>query len=218
MEVATVEALPLSYPLAEAYGSARGTVDQRTTTLIRVAADDGTVGWGEAFGPPRTMATLVDELLGGLVTGRDPFRIGSLAEELYSGLYHFGWSGMLQSGVSGLDIALWDLRGRAVGRPVCELLGGPSRSTVRPYASTMYVRESEPADPASAVERAVEEGFTAAKIKIGRDLEEDEARVAAARAALGDGTLLVDCNGNYRPDQAARLAAAIEPYEIRWLE
>lgn len=220
MEVETVEAIPLSYPLGEGngYGSARGTVDQRTSTLVRVESTTGTVGWGEAFGPPKTLATLVSELLEDVVVGMDPFEVASLCERNFAGLYHFGSSGLIQSAVSGIDIALWDLLGRELGRSVAELLGGRIRTEVTPYASTMYVTEWEE-EPAEPIEAAVEEGFTAAKIKIGRNLEEDVARVRVAREVLGDeGTLMVDCNGNYRPEQAIRLARALEPYDVYWLE
>jgi len=218
MVVETVESVPLSYPLETAYGSARGTVSERASTLIRVETTDGTVGWGEAFGPPRTTATLVDELLADVVVGMDPFEARSLAERNYAGLYHFGSSGLIQSAVSGLDIALWDAAGREVGRPVYELLGGANRTTVRPYASTMYVREDE-RDPEVAVQAAVDEGFDAAKIKGGRGFDEDVERTRTAREALGeDGVLMVDVDGNYRPDQAIRVAGRLDAFDVHWLE
>lgn len=220
MQVSNVEAIPLAYPLAEGrgYGSARGTVDQRVSTLIRIESEDGIVGWGEAFGPPRTMATLVDELLSDVVVGMNPFEVESLCERIYTGFYHFGSSGLIQSAVSGVDIALWDLLGRSLDTSVSNLLGGRERSTVTPYASTMYVTEWEQ-DPAEPIRAAVEEGFTAAKIKIGRGLDDDVERVQTARSILGDDAdLMVDCNGNYRPQQAVKLVAALEPYDVYWLE
>lgn len=220
MEVTAVRAHPLAYPLGDgnAYGSARGTVERRVTTLVEVETADGTVGWGEAFGPPRTMATLIDELLADLVVGMDPYAVESLTERAYTGLYHFGASGLVQAAISGIDVALWDVLGRAAGEPVYRLLGGPTRTTVTPYASTMYVTERE-RDPAEPIAAAVEEGFTAAKIKIGRSIDEDVERTRVAREELGeDAFLMVDVNGNYRPDQAIRLADALAPYDVTWLE
>lgn len=220
MEVSSVEVIPLAYPLddGKGYGSARGTVDQRTSTLIRVETRTGDVGWGEAFGPPRTMATLIDELLADWVIGTDPHAVDSLCERNYAGLYHFGSRGLIQSAVSGIDIALWDLRGRVAGTSVARLLGGRCRESVRPYASTMYITEwGEP--PADPVRTAVDEGFDALKIKIGRGVDDDIARVRAAREALGsDGDLMVDCNGNYRPEQAIRLARELDRFDVEWLE
>lgn len=220
MEVSSVEAIPLAYPLddGKGYGSARGTVQQRTSTLIRVETRTGEVGWGEAFGPPQTMTTLIDELLADQVIGTDPYAVDSMSERIYAGLYHFGSRGLIQSAVSGIDIALWDLRGRATGTSIARLLGGRSRESVRPYASTMYITEWDE-DPEKPVQAAVNEGFDALKIKIGRGIEDDVARAKAAREALGsDGDLMVDCNGNYRPEQAIRLAQELAPLDIKWIE
>jgi D-galactarolactone cycloisomerase len=220
MQVRSVDAVPLVYPLddGKGYGSARGTVTQRTSTLVRVESRDGTVGWGEAFGPPRTMATLVDELLAEMVVGMDPYDVETLCDRNYAGLYHFGSRGLIQSAISGVDIALWDLIGRSTQTSVSRLLGGRSRDRVTPYASTMYVTEwGQP--PAEPIETAVAEGFDAAKIKIGRGIDDDVERVRVARDILGeDAALMVDCNGNYRPAQAVRLAEAIEPYDVAWIE
>jgi len=220
MEVRTVEAIPLAYPLEDGrgYGSARGTVDQRTSTLIRVETGDGAVGWGEAFGPPRTMATLVDEVFSDFVHGMDPYEVESLCDRNFAGLYHFGSQGLVQSAISGIDIALWDLLGRSNGVSISKLIGGRIREEVTPYASTMYVTEWGE-DPAEPIERADAEGFEAAKIKIGRGLDDDVERVRTAREILGpDADLMVDCNGNYRPGQAIELVEAIEPFDVTWLE
>lgn len=220
MEVSSVDAIPLAYSLGDGkgYGSARGTVQQRTATLIRVETPSGEVGWGEAFGPPRTVATLIDEFLENMVVGMDPHGVGSLCERSYAGLYHFGSRGLIQSAISGIDIALWDLRGRSTGTSISRLLGGRCREQVRTYASTMYITEWGET-PSVPVQAAVEEGFDALKIKIGRSVEDDIERVRTAREALGaDGDLMVDCNGNYRPDQAIRLARELEPYNVTWLE
>lgn len=220
MEVTRIESYPLAYSLGDehGYGSARGTVETRMSTLIRVETQDGIVGWGEAFGPPRTMATLIDEVLADLVVEMNPYDVDSLCEQMYTGLYHFGASGLIQSAVSGVDIALWDILGKAAGEPVHRLLDGANRTTVTPYASTMYITEWDQ-DPEEPIQTAVDEGFTAAKIKIGRNFADDVERTRIAREALGDdGYLMVDVNGNYRPDQAVRLADALEPFDVHWLE
>lgn len=220
MEIDAIEAIPLSYPLGEGngYGSARGTVEQRTSTLIRVESTSGMVGWGEAFGPPQTIATLISELLSDIIVGMDPFEVESLCEKNYAGLYHFGSSGLIQSAISGVDIALWDLLGRELGQPIAQLLGGFERTEVTPYASTMYITNWGQ-DPIEPVEAAAKEGFTAAKIKIGRGLDDDIERVKIARKALGDdATLMVDFNGNYRPEQAITVAREIAPFDVYWLE
>jgi D-galactarolactone cycloisomerase len=220
MRVTDVEAIPLSYDLGEgkALGSSRGTTGERFTTLVRLEADDGTVGWGEAFAPPRTVATLVEELLADRVVGMDPRDAATFVEESYTHGYHFGRAAFTRCGVSGIDVALHDLWGKAEGVPVHRLLGGGAVDSLTPYASTGYVTSWDQ-DVADPLEAAAGEGFTAAKIKIGRGVEDDVHRVRTAREILGDdAALMVDYNGNYRPKQVLRSVAAIREYDPAWIE
>ena len=219
MHVETAAAIPLSHPLSKGrtIGSARGQTDHRFATLVRLEADDGTVGWGDALAAPRTVATYLEEHLLDEIVGMDPVSLESLADRhLASTAEQRGT--FAQSALSAVELALWDLKGKALGYSVAELLGGRRCEHVTPYASTMYVTTPEE-DPEAAVTAAVEEGFTAIKIKIGRGVEDDVHRVATAREVLGpDGDLLVDYNGNYRPAQAIESIRAIEPYDITWVE
>ena len=148
----------------------------------------------------------------------DPFDVESLATDSYTDPYHFGGSVFVQSVVSALDVAMWDVIGKHLDRPVYRLLGGRERSTLLPYASTMYFTERD-RPIAEPIEAAVEEGFTAAKIKIGTGVDEDVERVRTAREIMGDDArLMVDINGNYRADQAVRTANAIAEYGVTWIE
>jgi D-galactarolactone cycloisomerase len=220
MEVTDVEAIPISHTLPEgrALGDSRGFGRTRSTTLIRIETDDGVVGWGEAFAPGSVVSAVLEELFIERVIGIDPFEVGSLAVESYTDPYHFGGSVFVQSTLSGLDIALWDIIGKAVEKPIYRLLGGTQCDTLLPYASTMYFIEAAQ-DPRDPIRSAVDEGFTAAKIKIGTGTDEDVARVEAAREILpDDARLMVDINGNYRPRQAIRTANAIARYDITWIE
>ena len=220
MEVTELEVIPLSHELPEgrALGDARGIGRHRQTTLIRLETDDGFVGWGEAFAPGRIVAATVDELFRDDVVGMDPYDVESLADESYTDPYHFGGDVFVQSVVSGIDVACWDLIGKAAERPVHRLLGGQKRESLVPYASTMYFTEAD-RPIAEPIREAVDDGFSAAKIKIGAGRDEDVERVRVAREVLGDdGTLMVDMNGNYRPHQAIRTAEAIAAYDITWIE
>ncbi|WP_129115319.1 mandelate racemase/muconate lactonizing enzyme family protein [Halegenticoccus tardaugens] len=225
-----VTAIPLSHSLGEGrgFGGSRGLTQFRSATLVRLETADGTVGWGEALAPPRSVATVVDEVLAERVRGMDPYDVETLTADLYVDEYHFGRGPLVHSAVSAVDIALWDILGKATGRSVSDLLGTSSASAflsddddpteVVPYASTMYVTEWGE-DPAEPMRAAADEGFTAAKIKVGRNVADDVERVATAREILGDDAhLMVDFNGNYRPKQAAEAAAALEPYGITWIE
>lgn len=223
MEVRTVEAIPLEYNLGDGngFGGTRGVTHTRTATLVKLVAGDGTIGWGEAFAPPRTVATLVEEMFADEIVGLSPWDANRLADEVYTGEiggYHFGREAFVQSALTGIEVALWDLRGKHLGKPVRDILSGESRETVTPYASTMYITEWEQ-DPAEPVNAAVEEGFTAAKLKIGRGVDDDIYRVETARNILGDDAdIMVDYNGNYTPTQALRSIRALEEYDLTWVE
>ncbi|WP_276255904.1 mandelate racemase/muconate lactonizing enzyme family protein [Halomontanus rarus] len=220
MEITDLETIPLAHTLPEGQGlgDARGFGRSRGTTLVRLETDTGTVGWGEAFVPGSIAQATADELFVDDVVGMDPFDVESLAVDSYTDPYHFGESVFVQSLVSAVDVACWDIVGKTVERPVHRLLGGTERSTLRPYASTMYFTEDDrPLE--EPIQAAVDEGFTAAKIKIGAGLESDLERVRVAREVLGeDALLMVDMNGNYRPEQAVRSAKAIAEYDITWIE
>ncbi|WP_224450345.1 mandelate racemase/muconate lactonizing enzyme family protein [Haloprofundus salilacus] len=220
MKIDDVEVIPISStrPKGEGIGDARGFGRTRATTLLRVETDTEAVGWGEAFAPGRIVKATFEELFRDVVIGMDPFDVESLADNSYTDPYHFAGNVFSQSVVSAVDVACWDIIGKTVGRPVHRLLGGEECRTLTPYASTMYFTETnQPIE--NSIQAAVDEGFTAAKIKIGTGLDEDIERVRVAREGLGDdATLMVDMNGNYRPRQAIKTAKAIEQYDITWIE
>lgn len=220
MRVTEVDAIPLAHELDEgrSFGHARGLTPRRSGVLVRAETADGTVGWGEALAPPRTTAVAVDEVLAPMVEGIDPYEVETLVERTHAEAYNVAGGPVLQSALSAVDVALWDIIGKSADEPVYRLLGGGDADHVVPYASTMYITEWEE-DPADPIRDAVDEGFTAAKLKIGRGVEDDRRRVETARNILGDDAhLMVDYNGNYRLKQAIRSVEALEPYDLTWIE
>jgi len=220
MKIASVEGIPLEYELGDGreFGSARGGFDRRVGLLVRVETADGLVGWGEAsYGPPQTVATLIDEALAPMVIGNDPHNVRTLCERLYTETYHFGRQGLLMTGLSGIDIALWDILGKRYEQPVHALLGGAFRQEVTPYASTMYITNWQ--DPKTPIKEAKDDEFSAIKIKLGCGVEDDVERVRIARDILGEEALIaIDYNGNYTAKQAIRSIDAIKEYGIYWVE
>jgi D-galactarolactone cycloisomerase len=219
-EITSIDAIPVSHTLdaGRGLGSARGIHRDRQTTLVRLETGKGTVGWGEAFAPARAVAALIEDVLAERVLGMDPADTETFVEESYTRTYHFGRSAMMRSAVSGIDVACWDIRGKRRDTPINQLLGSGGVDSVTPYASTGYVTEWGQ-DIAEPIEAALEEGFSAAKIKIGRGIEDDVDRVRTTREILGpDATLMVDYNGNYRPKQAIRSATRLEEFDIAWIE
>src|SRR6201999_1516922 len=116
--------------------------------------------------------------------GADPLRTDWLWQEIYAALRDHGQKGVVIQGLSGIDIALWDIKGKHFGVPCCQLLGGPLRSEVKAYATGLYRRRSGEPSKYLAEEAAgyAAEGFSAVKLKVGFGIEEDAAVTRAVRA------------------------------------
>lgn len=206
--------------LSEAYGACRGLVPLRSGLIVKVHSDEGLTGIGEAWGTPELTLPHV-EYLARLYTGRDPFDAEVIWTEAVNGNYFRGNKGALITALSGIDIALWDLMGKATGLPACKLLGGAARTRLLAYASTGYIRQ----DPYNLdalrreIEQVVAEGFKAIKIKIGVGRKADVARVELVRRIAGDQVLLmVDANACYTAAEAIQVGQALAPYDIHWFE
>ncbi len=182
--------------------------------MVKVETDAGVTGWGEAFGHAvneGTKATL-DTLIAPLCIGRDPTAIGPLMRELRRRLHIFGWNGSVLYGISGIDIALWDIAGKLAGLPLHRLLGGAARHTLDAYASLM--RYTDPDLVAKNAARAVERGYRAIKLH-----EIDVPQVKAARAAIGVAIpLMVDTNCPWSVGEALEMVRRFAPYDLHWLE
>jgi L-alanine-DL-glutamate epimerase-like enolase superfamily enzyme len=220
MKVARVTAIPLLAPLDRPWRTGVATFTAFYTTLVRVETDDGVVGHGECLAryQPRAWADLVNDVLAPMVVGADPFDVEHTWERLYRSLGSFsGHSrGILLEAMSGIDIALWDVMGRATGKSVAHLLGGAPRP-VAAYASSVTVDEL-PAMVARA-EGYVAQGFRSMKVKIGRDARTERAVLTAIREAVGDGIeLTVDANGAYDFPEALAVAAVLEDLGVAWFE
>ena len=208
-------------PEAEVFGSSKGWHTVRQALIVEVVTDEGLSGFGEAYGPAAPSRTLVDELYAPRVVGRDPLESAVIWEDLYGTFRDYGRKGWAVAALSTIDIALWDLKGRILGRPVAVLLGGAFRTEVRAYATGLYRRPGE--DNARALAREAEgyaaEGFRAMKMKVGFGVEEDVRNVRAVRAAIGpDRALAIDANHAYDVGQALRLARRVADQDIAWFE
>ncbi len=219
MKIRSIEAVGLSYPLGDkAYGSARGLAPARMTTLVRVMTEDGIEGIGEAQALPGLVRANL-EVLKPVFIGTDIHDRDVTWTRFNNRLYHMGLQGVMIAAYSGLNIAMLDALGKGLGLPVCKLIGGKARDKVTAYATGAYNTRRPEADLEPQLEVIRKGGFLAAKIKIGLGLDSDEQRVAAARQALGDDTvIMVDANGNYTPDLALRSMERIAPYGIHWYE
>jgi L-alanine-DL-glutamate epimerase-like enolase superfamily enzyme len=157
-----------------------------------------------------------------VLIGENPLDVERLWQKMYRGLIYFGRRGIAIHAISGLDIALWDIKGKALGKPIHELLGTQHRDRVRAYASMLM--PDTPAEVTAAVTSLVEQNFTAVKLgwgPLGKDAELDVALAAAAKAAGGDGVeIMIDAGLGYVADAqtAIEVAREYERLGIYWLE
>jgi len=197
------------------------------TTLVKITTDSGIIGWGEAKSPvaPSITAAIIRDLAAGLIIGQDATAPLLQWDRLYGAMRIRGGShGFWMDVISGIDIALWDITGKAYGLPICHLLGGAFRDRVPVYASGIPGLRAEA--PLEAWEnlrqtalnvRAL--GFKGAKMGIGLGIEGDVLSVRTVRETLGpDFTLFVDAAGMYGLGDALRLGRALEKLDIGWFE
>ncbi|MDA9436968.1 mandelate racemase/muconate lactonizing enzyme family protein [Bradyrhizobium sp. CCBAU 51627] len=220
MKITNVRTHVLQAALSEPLASARGWYDARTAMLVEIETDQGVVGWGECYGPAWITAAVVESVAPWLIGG-DPLRTEYLWQMIYARLRDHGQKGVVIEGLSGIDIALWDIKGKHFGVPVHQLLGGALRTHIVAYATGLQRRQAE--DPprylAEEAARYVAEGFSAVKLKVGFGVEEDVVATRVVREAIGPTvSLMVDANHAFDSVAAIRLGRMIEKYDISWFE
>ena len=218
MIISAIEAVLLRIPFrpgiksdASAWGDSN--LPAADSLLVKVTTDQGPVGWGEAFGF-RAVASAklaVDQLIAPLCVGQDATRIESLMLDVQKKLHVFGRGGALAFAISAVDIALWDIAGKATNAPLCRLLGGGA-AELDCYASLM--RYSEPSLVRAAVRQAIEAGFRTLKLH-----EIEIAAIRAAREEAGsDIELTLDVNCPWTLYEARQVAEELRAVDLKWLE
>lgn len=219
-EISDIKCHVLEAPLDEPFWWSFNRSDSRASCIVEIIADDGTCGWGECLGPARPNAAIIESFRPFLV-GKD-FRAGDLIwQTLYNQFRDQGQKGLTVTAISGVDIALWDLRGRHFEVPVHVLMGGPLRREVKAYATGTYRRgDGEPLDYiCEEVAGYVREGFSAVKLKIGFGVVEDLALIEAVRETIGAKTgLMLDANHGFDIIEAIELGHKAAKYDIGWFE
>jgi galactonate dehydratase len=193
--------------------------------FLKMHTDEGIVGLGEPIveGRAQTVAAAVHEI-GRYLIGQDPRRIEHHWQAIYRGQFYRGGP-VLNSALSGVEQAMWDIKGKALGVPVYELLGGAVRSKIRVYS---HLGDAAPEGMARAARAKVAQGFTALKtgffgatriVDTQRVLLQAEAKMAAVREAVGpDVDVALDFHGRISPAMAIRLARVLEPYYPLFIE
>ena len=220
MKITAVRAEPLSLMFEAPFAIASSALDRSDCVLVRIETDEGLVGIGESVPgfefTGETIWTVIDvvnQFLAPAIIGRDPSHIEAIVHHWQRELWTVG----NQAAMAGLEMALWDLQGQAVGRPLCDLLGGRTRAAL-PEVYTFGWDEPEALARTTQEMRAA--GVTIFKIKVGDTPERDEQRVAVIREAAGrDCHLKADANqGWWDAKTAVRAIKLLEPYSIEFVE
>ncbi len=242
MRISDIRCIPVECRLPQPVYDANYIMATKPALLVEVETDEGLVGLGEAAhfgGPLHSTRTVIESELRDHLIGEDPLDVERLWEQMHQRAYKHGRGGILIAAMSGIDIALWDLRGKVAGLPLWRLLGGyrrqvPAYATGGFYAEGKGIREL-----CAEMEAYCRHGFRAVKMKVGRNseiegsplramvhrgvcevtLHEDLARVQAVRKMVGpEVRVMIDANGAWDVGTAVKMGRAFEPFDIYWYE
>jgi L-rhamnonate dehydratase len=223
VKITHVEGIILRLPVRHAV--ADGTQDD---LLIRIETDEGIVGYGEVDSSPEVGKAVINaEMSHGtcyglreVLVGMDPFDIEQIWEVMYRKTNYYGRQGVVMHTMSGVDMALWDILGKAAGKPIHKLLGGSFCKDVRAYASMLMPETAQ--EVQGLVHRYAEQGFTAMKFgygPLGKDVRRDIALAAAAKEAAGrEIEVMIDIGHGYSLKMAMEAAKQFESLGIYWME
>jgi len=223
MKITNVEALYLSLPEIQARTSSC-----QDALLVKISTDAGITGWGEVDGGPTVVKAIIEApyshtLVNGLrnlLMGENPMDTGRLWDKMYQATIYYGRGGAVTQAMAGVDIALWDIKGKALKQPIVNLLGGAMRDKMRVYSSNMFQFTVE--DTVARAKRAIDTGHTGVKFgwePFGRDEATDLKYVEAIRKAIGDkNDFMLDVGLVWDAKTTIRRAQLFEPYKLFWIE
>ena len=223
MRISDVTAYPVSFAIPDEHQVRLGIgrTIKRDAVLVKVSTDAGITGWGEAHAAraPSAIAELINTTLRHLVTGLEAGDPAGVWERVYRmQLASHGAGAAAAIGLSGIDMALWDICGKAENRPLYALLGGTRRS-VRAYAGGIALGYQPVPALLAEIDNVVRAGYTAFKLRLGDTPEKDIERLEAARRHVGERfDILTDVNTSYDLEQVAAIMPALDATQAGWLE
>ena len=218
MKIAKAETVLVSVPFASGglppWGWGGRPANTFDMLMVRLETVDGIVGWGEAFSRMSDVALkqVIDTRVLPLVIGRDARQIAKIKHDIEFNLHNFGRIGAIMYGISAIDIALWDIAGKAAGRRLVDLIGGATTETVEVYASLVRYGTEEAIQ--KAVRRAIGEGYRWIKL---HDIAIPVIR-AACEAAEGQAKVMLDTNCPWSVEEALAIDAELEGLGLHWFE
>ncbi|MCQ0986045.1 mandelate racemase/muconate lactonizing enzyme family protein [Jiella marina] len=223
MKISKITVHPVSYRVPEGtnFRMGVGRMVKRDAVLVKIVSDDGLVGWAEAHHgrSPGAIAKLIETTLAPMIIGMDPRDNVGIWHHLYLG--HFathGFGAGTAIAMSGIDLALWDLRGKACGWPIFRLAGGRAKK-IKAYAGGLTLGYQPTETLIEEAQGYVSMGYKALKLRLGDTPKRDAERVEAVRDALGeDIDILSDVNAAYGLEEVRQLMPALDAANVGWLE
>ena len=208
-------------------------IQQRTDSsqdalIVKISTDAGIVGWGEVDGCPAVVKAIIEAPyshtlvtgLKSLLLGEDPLETTRLWDKMFRSTLYYGRQGAVIQAMAGIDIALWDIKGKALGQPICRLLGGALRDKMRVYSSNMF--QFTPEATAERAKRAIDTGHTAVKFgwePFGQDAKTDCRFLEAIRRTIGDSNdLMLDVGLIWDAKTTIQRAELFRQYDLFWIE
>ena len=214
MEVSHIQTRLLRSRLKTPFGFSQFYYEERENLLVEVTSEDGTTGWGECYGPAKPTQEAIKTCVENIVVGHNVFDTELIWHRVWQRHLDHARHGSLMAALSGVDMALWDLKGKLIGLPLHRLLGGARAHQVPCYATGHYFRRL-PEDEIikeilNEAVHYVDSGFRALKIKVGKNAAFDRRLVEAVRSRFPDLALMADANHAYSLNEALRIGRVLE--------
>jgi len=223
LKIADIKAYATSFPVPPENRVALGigTAIKRDAVVVKVTTAGGLVGWGESHhGRAHTaVAKLIETTLTQLVKGMDAADVVGVWKKIYDKqLASHGMGAGTCLAMSGIDLALWDIRGQAAGMPLYKLLGGSKRA-VPAYAGGVSLGYQKPEELLKELQKSIDAGYKAVKLRVGDSPKRDLERITAVRKACGDGlVILTDANIGYSVEDVRQVMPGMDELNVAWLE
>jgi len=212
----------LQHQLEESFGFSQWHYDTRSALLVEIVDDSGIHGWGECYGPSEVIQTAVHSFYAPLLKGLNPLHNEAAWQKNWRASLDFATKGIMMGAISGLDMALLDLKGKLLGISVSELMGGRVRDQVQCYATGMYFRR-QPEDKLmdtilAEASEYVDQGFNALKIKVGKNMAFDKELIRAMRKTFPTSRLMADSNHAFDLPEAIAIGRVLDQEGYSWFE
>lgn len=221
LRITRVDVHPTSFPVTNSVVLGIGRAVKRDAVLVEVETEDGIIGWGESHHgrSPGAIAKLIQSTLRDMVVGMNAADVVGTWSKIYSKqLASHGMGAACVMAMSGIDLALWDIRGKAVGWPVYKLLGGSARP-IPAYAGGISLGFQAPNALVEEAQKLREEGYRTVKLRFGDTVKRDIERLVAMRKAFGpDLKIMVDANTAYKVEDVRIAMPALVEHDVLWLE